>query len=73
LTFKYHHDTKTLYFIYNISSIGSAIKYSKILKGIKIMKEIAKTNFYTIGIDTAENRLYLKVIGFWNDLSLASN
>jgi hypothetical protein len=37
------------------------------------MKEIAKTNFYTIGIDTAENRLYLKVIGFWNDLSLVSN
>jgi hypothetical protein len=37
------------------------------------MKEIAQTNCYKIGIDKTKNRLYLKVIGFWNDFSLVSN
>ncbi len=37
------------------------------------MKEIAQTNCYKIEIDKTKNRLYLKVIGFWNDFSVVSN
>jgi hypothetical protein len=37
------------------------------------MNEIAKTNFYTMEVDTVKNRLYLKIIGFWSDPSLVPN
>jgi hypothetical protein len=37
------------------------------------MEEIAQNNCYKIEIDKTKNRLYLKVIGFWNDFSSVSN
>lgn len=31
------------------------------------MEEIAKTGFYTLLVDTTKNRIYLSMIGCWND------
>ncbi len=37
------------------------------------MKQIAKNNFYEIGVNKPKNRIYIKVKGFWNKRSEVSN
>lgn len=37
------------------------------------MPEIAANDTYIISVDPSKNRLYLKVIGFWQDSSAAPN
>jgi hypothetical protein len=38
-----------------------------------IVIEIAKNNNYSLSVDTGKNRLYIKCIGFWNEVSIVDN
>lgn len=38
-----------------------------------MIKHIAKTDFYSIEVDTIKNRMYLTIVGFWRNSTVVPN